>query len=128
MGDPSNVERDIDLFGDEYVQGAPEVWKRLRSECPVAHTSRDGGGWLPTTYTDISSAAYDTDHFSSRDVGVAATPDGVGLLVAPPITSDPPFHTDARRILLPYFSPKAVEEMREVTRSIAVELLDAIDP
>ncbi len=128
MGDPSNVERDIDLFGDEYVQGAPEVWKRLRSECPVAHTSRDGGGWLPTTYTDISSVAYDTDHFSSRDVGVAATPDGVGLLVAPPITSDPPFHTDARRILLPYFSPKAVEEMREVTRSIAVELLDAIDP
>ena len=128
MTGSSDVERDVDVFGDEYVQGAPEVWRRLRSECPVAHTPRHGGGWLPTTYADISSVAYDTDNFSSRDVGVASTPDGVSLLVAPPITSDPPVHTDARRMLLPYFSPKAVEEMREVTRSIAVELLDAIDP
>lgn len=128
MTDLSDSERDVDLFGHEYVQDAPEVWKRLRSECPVAHTSRDGGGWLPTTYSDISSIAYDTERFSSRDVGVVATPDGTSLLVAPPITSDPPFHTDARRILLPYFSPKAVEDMREVTRSIAIELLDAIDP
>ena len=128
MADVSDSERDVDLFGHEYVQDAPEVWKRLRSECPVAHTSRDGGGWLPTTYTDISSIAYDTERFSSRDVGVVATPEGTSLLVAPPITSDPPFHTDARRILLPYFSPKAVEDMREVTRSIAIELLDAIDP
>lgn len=128
MSDSSNHELDIDVFGPEYVQEAPKVWKRLRSECPVAHTSLNGGGWLPTTYGDISSIAYDTENFSSRDIGVAATPEGVSLLVAPPITSDPPFHTDARRILLPYFSPKAVEEMREVTRSIAVELLDAIDP
>ena len=128
MSDSSNYELDIDVFGPEYVQEAPKVWKRLRSECPVAHTSLNGGGWLPTTYGDISSIAYDTENFSSRDIGVAATPEGVSLLVAPPITSDPPFHTDARRMLLPYFSPKAVEEMREVTRSIAVELLDAIDP
>ena len=34
MAGLSDSERDIDLFGDEYVQGAPEVWKRLRSECP----------------------------------------------------------------------------------------------
>ncbi|MDP7068068.1 MAG: cytochrome P450, partial [Acidimicrobiales bacterium] len=128
MSASSNHERDIDVFGSEYVQEAPKVWKRLRSECPVAHTSLHGGGWLPTTYADISSIAYDTENFSSRDVGVAATPEGAGLLVAPPITSDPPFHTDARQMLLPYFSPKAVEEMREITRSIAVELLDAIDP
>ncbi|HIF65561.1 MAG TPA: cytochrome P450 [Acidimicrobiia bacterium] len=128
MADVSDSERDVDLFGFEYVQDAPKVWKRLRTECPVAHTSRDGGGWLPTTYSDISSIAYDTERFSSRDVGVVATPDGTSLLVAPPITSDPPFHTDARRMLLPYFSPKAVEDMREVTRSIAIELLDAIDP
>ncbi len=128
MSSASNHERDIDVFGPEYVQEAPEVWKRLRSECPVAHTSLNGGGWLPTSYADISSVAYDTENFSSRDIGVAATPEGVSLLVAPPITSDPPFHTDARQMLLPYFSPKAVEEMREVTRSIAIELLDAVDP
>ena len=55
---------------------------------------------------EISLQLRTTPAFSSRDIGVAATPDGVSLLVAPPITSDPPFHTDARRMLLPYFSPK----------------------
>ncbi len=86
MSTSSDHERDVDVFGSEYVQDAPKVWKRLRSECPVAHTSLHGGGWLPTTYADISSIAYDTENFSSRDVGVAATPEGVALLVAPPIT------------------------------------------
>ena len=86
MSSASNHERDIDVFGPEYVQEAPEVWKRLRSECPVAHTSLNGGGWLPTSYADISSVAYDTENFSSRDIGVARTPEGVSLLVAPPIT------------------------------------------
>ena len=128
MGSLSNFERDLDVFGSEYVQDAPGVWKNLREESPVVHTSLNGGGWLPTTYQDISAVAYDTERFSSRDIGVAATPEGVSLLVAPPITSDPPFHTDARRMLLPYFSPRAVEDMKEVTRTIALDLLDKIDP
>ncbi len=128
MSIASNHERDLDVFGSEYVQEAPKVWKRLRSECPVAHTPLNGGGWLPTSYENISSVAYDTEKFSSRDIGVAATPEGVSLLVAPPITSDPPFHTEARQMLLPYFSPKSVEAMRDITRGIAIELLDSIDP
>jgi len=82
-----NLE-DLDLFGQAYVQGAPEIWKELRQECPVARSVSDGGGWLPTRYEDIAAVAYDTENFSSRDVGVASTPEGTSLLVAPPITSD----------------------------------------
>jgi|TARA_B110000914_G_scaffold220588_1_gene230904 cytochrome P450 len=122
-----NLE-DLDLFGQAYVQGAPEIWKELRQECPVARSVSDGGGWLPTRYEDIAAVAYDTKSFSSRDVGVASTPEGTSLLVAPPITSDPPFHADVRRMLLPFFSPKAVAEMADGTREIARELLDQIDP
>ena len=109
MSDSSNHELDIDVFGSEYVQEAPKVWERLRSECPVAHTSLNGGGWLPTTYEDISSVAYDTENFSSRDIAVAPTPEGVSLLVAPPITSDPPFPHGCSTYALAYFSPKRWE-------------------
>jgi cytochrome P450 len=124
---PASHERDLDLFGPEYSQDAPAVWDELRGECPVAHTSLNGGSWIPTTYDDIAAVAYDTERFSSRDVGVANAPEGVTLLVAPPITSDPPFHTDARRMLLPYFSPKAVIGMESATRGIATRLLDALE-
>jgi cytochrome P450 len=119
--------RAVDVFSTEYVNDPAATWDALRAECPMAHTPLNGGGWLPTTFDDIAAIAYDTEHFSSRDTGVAPTPEGVNLLTTPPITSDPPFHTDARRILLPFFSPKPVAEIEGRTRSIATELLDALE-
>ncbi len=121
-----DVERDFDIFSDEYIADPSVVWDQLRTECPVAHSERNGGGWMPTTWDDIAAVAYDTDNFSSRDSSVAQTPEGASFISAPPITSDPPFHADARRMLLPFFSPKAVEDLVEVTRSIARERLDVI--
>ena len=45
--------------------------------------------------------------------------------IAPPITSDPPFHALARRLLLPAFSPKRIAALEPFTRELCVELLDA---
>ena len=44
---------------------------------------------------------------------------------APPITSDPPFHNIARRLLLPPFAPKQIEPWEPEIRSLCHELLDA---
>ncbi len=121
-----DVERDFDIFSDEYIADPSVVWDELRAECPVAHSDRNGGGWMPTAWDDIAAVAYDTDSFSSRDSSVAQTPEGASFISAPPITSDPPFHADARRMLLPFFSPTAVEDLVEVTRSIARDRLDVI--
>jgi cytochrome P450 len=46
---------------------------------------------------------------------------------APPITSDPPFHQDSRRILLPAFAPKVIDKWEPATRKVCKELLDAIE-
>src|SRR5690606_12079835 len=43
---------------------------------------------------------------------------------APPITSDPPFHQHARRLLLPAFSPKRIEPWEPEVRRLCRELLD----
>jgi len=43
---------------------------------------------------------------------------------APPITSDPPFHADARRLLLEPFAPKAINALEPFTRAFCHELMD----
>ena len=45
--------------------------------------------------------------------------------IAPPITSDPPFHALARRLLLPAFAPKRIAAYEPFTRELCNELLDA---
>jgi cytochrome P450 len=118
---------DFDLFDDDFVRDPYPIYDELRQSCPVAHTTRRGDTWMPTTYDDVAAVAHDTEHFSSRNVGVVDGPTG-NFLVAPPITSDPPFHTSARRLLLPAFSPKAIARLTPITERIADELLADIVP
>ena len=123
-------ETDWDHADPAYNQNAPQIWEELRGTCPVAHTDRYGGAWLPVTHADVSAVARDTDHFSSegavlankppRDQWVSMAPIGG----APPITSDPPFHADARRLLLPAFSPQVVAEWEPEIRRLCNELID----
>ncbi len=119
---------DFDHTHQEWAQNAPEIWADLRERCPMARTERFGGAWLPTRFEDVSAIAYDTDHFTSNGVVVSALrpEQEPGLGGAPPITSDPPFHKDARRLLLPAFSPKAVEALEPATREACNSLIDLI--
>jgi cytochrome P450 len=117
---------DFDVGDPLYETNPYPIWDELRDTCPIAYTDRRGGAHLPTRYEDVAAVAYDTDNFSSRDVGVLPSIEGSTLLSAPPITSDPPFHTAARRLLLPHFAPRAVEHLEHKTRAICTELLDAI--
>jgi len=119
---------DFDHTDPVYVADPFPIWDELRETCPVAHTTRYGGAWLPTRYADVSAIAHDTEHFTSRTVvigngrpGEDAPPAPMG--VAPPISSDPPFHAIARRLMQPAFSPKSIEPYREFTRSLCRRLL-----
>ena len=106
------------------------IWEQLRGECPVAHTERFGGAWLPVTHDAIHAISYDTENFTSRSVVVSELRPGpmdlpAPIGIAPPITSDPPFHADARRRLLPAFGPKVIAGYESFTRELCRELLDA---
>ena len=119
---------DFDHTDEQYAAAAPEIWEELREECPVAHTERFGGAWLPVRHADVAAIAHDSEHFSSRAIIVSENPPIAQAPVgsAPPITSDPPFHQIARRLLLPAFSPKAVALLEDGTRALCNELLDEI--
>ncbi len=117
---------DFDHVDPGYAARAPEIWDELRRECPVAHSHRYGGTWLPVRHEDVCAIAKDVDTFSSHGVvvqdGRPEIPAPVGF--APPITSDPPFHRTAREFLLPAFAPKPIEARREATRETCRQLLD----
>lgn len=118
---------DFDIGDPRYEANPYPIWDELRETCPIAHTERRGGAFLPTTYEDVAAIAYDTENFSSRRTNVLPEPPGSTLLVAPPITSDPPFHTKARQLLLSYFSPKNIAHLEVRTTEVCAELLDAIE-
>jgi len=126
---------DYDIFDPDYVKNPFPVWDEIRSKCPVAHSERYMGSWMPTRYKDLFDIARDTDHFSSREVLVVPImppegheePDGSEEfygVAAPPITSDPPEHTWARNLLLPVMSIKAIEPWEPVTREHCRKLID----
>jgi cytochrome P450 len=100
----------------------------LRRRCPIAHTERFGGGWLPTRYEDVAEIAYDTDRFSSRAIIMSNFRPPRELAPvggSPPISSDPPFHHGARKLLLPAFTKAAVGGQEPATRAFCHSLIDA---
>ncbi len=131
-GPVSDWATDFDHGAPEYNANIHEIWETLKSSgCPIAHTERYGGVWLPLTHEMVHEIAYDTDHFTSRSVVVGqlkpseiedAMPAPIGG--APPITSDPPFHQEARRLLLPAFAPKKIDPLRDEIREMCHELID----
>ena len=102
----------------------------LRQRCPIAHTERFGGGWLPTRYDDVAAIAADTERFSSRSIIMSnfRPPRELAPIGGtPPISSDPPFHHDARKLLLPAFTKTAVTRQEAATRAFCHSLLDGFE-
>lgn len=125
---------DYDIFDPAYIADPYSIWADLRERCPIAHTERWGGSWLPTRYADVTEMARDIERFPSGN-GIAVVPppmdaDGTvgqpGLLASglPPISSDPPLHTWTRRLVLPTMSPARVDEYEVFTRELCRRLVD----
>lgn len=115
---------DFDHLDPRWVTDPYPIWDKLRDRCPVAHTERYRGVYFPSRHDDIRAIAYDTEHFSSRRVVVREDPPPP--IPSPPITSDPPEHSPARRLLLPAFTPNAVNRLEPRTRAICAELIDRV--
>jgi cytochrome P450 len=118
---------DFSHLEPEWAADPYPVQDELRQRCPIAHTDRFGGGWLPTRYEDVAAVAYDTEHFSSRAIIMSNFRPPVDIAPVgevPPISSDPPFHHDARKLLLPAFTKSAIGRQEASTRAFCTELID----
>ncbi|MDB5516836.1 MAG: cytochrome [Tardiphaga sp.] len=114
---------DFDHTDPRWTENPFPIWDELRAECPVVHTKRFLGCYMPTTYEAVKQVSYDTEHFSSRRVIVRDIRPEI-TNTAPPITSDPPEHKPAKQLLLPPFTPDAMKKLEPRVRSICNELID----
>jgi cytochrome P450 len=129
-GPVSDWATDFSHLENEWSEDPYAIQDDLRERCPIAHTGRFGGGWLPVRYEDVSAIAYDTDRFSSRAIIMSnfRPPKELAPIGgSPPISSDPPFHHDARKLLLPAFTKTAVGRQEPATRAFCHALIDAFD-
>ena len=129
-GPVSDWATDFSHLEPEWAADPYPIQDDLRGRCPIAHTGRFGGGWLPTRYEDVAAVAYDTERFSSRAIIMSnfrPPRDLAPIGGSPPISSDPPFHHDARKLLLPAFTKTAVARQESATRAFCHSLIDAFD-
>jgi cytochrome P450 len=118
---------DYDLFSPEFCADPFSQWDAMRQGCPVAHSDRWGGSWMPVHYNDIRTIARDAQRFSSRAVEVAGPiPAQEGGLFAPPLTSDPPAHFSHRSLLQPFFSLQKLAELEPFIRAEARSLVNRL--
>jgi cytochrome P450 len=129
-GPVSDWASDFSHLEPEWAADPYPIQDDLRQRCPIAHTGRFGGGWLPVRYEDVAAIAYDTDNFSSRSIIMSnfRPPAGIAPVGgSPPISSDPPFHHDARKLLLPAFTKNAVSQLEPATRAFCHSLIDTLE-
>jgi cytochrome P450 len=127
-GPVSDWATDFSHLEPEWAADPYRIQDDLRQRCPIAHTDRFGGAWLPTRYEDVAAIAYDTERFSSRSIILSnfRPPREIAPIGgSPPISSDPPFHHAARKLLLPAFTKGEIAKQEPRTRQFCHSLIDA---
>jgi len=129
-GPVSDWATDFSHLDPEWSADPYPIQDDLRERCPIAHTGRFGGAWLPTRYEDVAAIAYDTERFSSRSIILSnfRPPRELAPIGgSPPISSDPPFHHDARKLLLPAFTKAEIAKQEPATRAFCHSLIDTFE-
>ena len=68
---------DYDIFDPEFVKNPYPGYSEIReSQCPIAHTDRYQGSWLPTRYEDVVAIAQEFETFTSRQILVMPPAEG----------------------------------------------------
>lgn len=119
----------------QYVPPSAESWRdpfpmyaALREHDPV-HRVDDGDYWVLTRHGDVLGAVSDPATYSSAQ-GLTTRHDeldSIGLADNPPmVMTDPPSHTDFRRLVSRGFTPRQVETVEPAVRAFVVERLERL--
>ena len=122
---PPELVVDFDRFRGPEVQRCPHraVTELFNRGPDIFFTPQDRGHWVITRAEDARDMLRQPDKFSSDPrYNVANTRKPRTL----PNQSDPPEHTDLRRIVNGYFSPAGVQRMEDEIRQLAKDLIDRV--
>lgn len=112
-----------------FDHGDPELPPRmhqtladLRSRCPVGWSDNYGGFWTLTRYDDVVDAARDHSVFTTTQ-GIMIPPTGASMRLVP-AEFDPPEHSAYRKMVMPFFTNKAVALNHDAIRALVRECFD----
>lgn len=110
----------------------PEYFAELRGQCPVSEVSvgPDVNAWMVTRFDDVKAVLGDL-RFSSNPTKPGFPVVGLPGSDHPQVTQgmlrqDPPLHTKLRRVVVRFFTPRAVEGYREQVTAIIDEHIDRL--
>ena len=118
------MKADFDPLQPETFDSPQDEYRRLRRECPVAHSDAWGGFWALMKYDDVVRAATCSDVYITSRQNVVPKVAFTGR--RPPLHLDPPEHTPYRRALNPLLSERRVVQFEPQIREICARLLDAM--
>jgi cytochrome P450 len=131
-----NVEDALVLDREHWEEGPPlELFKRMRSECPVHWTSKvtelpqAKGFWSVTTADDVHTVSRDWQTYSSERGGVVVIDEVFPLDLARAmfIGMDPPKHDRIKALFQAGFTPKRIADHEDEIRKIVTRVLDRLE-
>ncbi|MGE0483230.1 MAG: cytochrome P450 [Gammaproteobacteria bacterium] len=118
---------DFDIESPVFTTRFEDAMAHLVAHCPVAHSNVGPGGYrVFNRYRDVRRCAQDWRTFSSSDGWMMDPPEG-NLQIIPEDT-DPPYHSNWRRALNPFFTVAACADLEAHARNYARELAEAVAP
>lgn len=117
-----DLVNDFDLDDPRFNDNFDETIDYLVRKCPVVHSPVGRGYYLINTQDDVRRAAQDWQTFSSAKGYMPNRPEGLPYLM--PEESDPPIHTQWRKVLNPHLSPKVSLSYDQPIRDDVNELID----
>jgi cytochrome P450 len=113
----------FDQFDPEFEEHYYDVANELRQRCPVAHSDAHGGFWTFGRHADVKDGFSDDERYTTvPTVTIPVNPAAVPIL---PLQADPSVHREFRRILDPFFRPRAVAKYEDGIRQVTNELIDS---
>lgn len=113
---------DPELLGHLY-----ETLTDIQGKCPIAWSDAGSGFWMLNKYADLVEASRDWETFTVTQ-GIMIPPTGASMPVIP-AELDPPRHSKLRRLVLPNFTDKALEQwvpgIRQIIKDAFAPLLPA---
>jgi cholest-4-en-3-one 26-monooxygenase len=131
-----DIEDALVLERKHWEHGPPlELFKRMRSECPVHWTSevtelpQAKGFWSVTRADDVHTVSRDWETYSSERGGVVVIDEvfPIELARAMFIGMDPPKHDRLKALFQAGFTPKRIAAHEEAIREIVVGVLDRLE-
>jgi cytochrome P450 len=116
---PPALVRDYDWTDMKGETDAFAHIRKLHEGPDVFYTPRHGGHWVVTRFDDMVRVLSSAEEFSSRHQSVPVNP-----MVLPLIEYDGAMHKDFRNVLAPFFTPKSIGNLEQVSRSLTRSLMD----